>query len=85
MQIIGKKPVVDFYTKPGCHLCDEVFIKLKRLEQMGSIKLNECNIDQNLAWIEEYGMIIPVIKIDGEIIQSGVVDMSVVEEFLLRS
>ncbi|NJK59706.1 MAG: glutaredoxin family protein [Oscillatoriales cyanobacterium SM2_1_8] len=50
------------YEKPGCHLCEEVRVKLAQLEALGlAIALESRNILDNAAWFAEYQYRIPVL------------------------
>ncbi|MDF2557584.1 MAG: glutaredoxin family protein [Bacillales bacterium] len=77
-------PIVEFYTKPGCHLCEEALHDIKKIEQVVRMRLHEYNIDEEDALTEEFGIMIPVIKINGELVQYGNVDMNIVKRVLLR-
>lgn len=63
MRTIG----VTFYTRPGCHLCDDAKESMHVwAEQNGfSIDLHEVNIDSDDAAHERYWLHIPVGTIDG--------------------
>lgn len=52
---------VTVYTKPDCHLCDEVLTLLDRLRPQYKIELTEVNILEDMALYEEYGTKIPVV------------------------
>jgi len=52
---------LNFYTTIGCHLCDDA---KQLLEQIKSpIKINEIEIADDDALIEQYGTLIPVVTI----------------------
>jgi len=60
-----------FYTKPGCHLCDESRLLLSQiLAERGAIGrrapgIEERNILENETWERENAFEIPVIEIGG--------------------
>ncbi len=56
---------VVFYTKAGCHLCDEARELLEDLAAGLSIELTEIDIRTDMQIFEEYRYRIPVIIIDG--------------------
>jgi glutaredoxin len=54
------------YSKPGCHLCDEMKAVVRRVVQRcADISLEEIDISNDAALLERYGMEIPVLLIDG--------------------
>lgn len=52
---------VTFYTRPGCHLCDEAKKKIAPLLREYGAKLREVNIDAEPALNERYTNDVPVI------------------------
>jgi glutaredoxin len=56
---------VIFYTKPGCHLCDEAREHLEDLAADVELELSEIDIRSDDALFERYRYRIPVIVVDG--------------------
>ncbi len=56
---------VTVYTKPGCHLCDEVLLMLDKMTPRYAIELTEVNIIEDIATYEQYKYLIPVVEIPG--------------------
>lgn len=58
------------FSKPGCHLCDEMKSTVHRVlsthSDGASISVNEIDISHDAALLERYGLEIPVLLIDGE-------------------
>lgn len=65
---------VYFYTRPGCHLCDEAKAIVNIVVEELGLRVIERNIEENDEWTEEYGLMIPVVKASGEMIAYGRVD-----------
>ncbi|MGG3449750.1 MULTISPECIES: glutaredoxin family protein [Bacillaceae] len=65
---------VYFYTRPDCHLCEEAKVVMHMVKDEIDITLYERNIDECDKWTEQYGLMIPVVECDGEMIQYGRVD-----------
>jgi hypothetical protein len=59
------KPHVRFYTKPGCHLCEEALREVERANCAGLYTFEEVNILDDPALQSRYGYDIPVVTIDG--------------------
>lgn len=57
------------YSKPGCHLCDEMKSTVHRVLSTRSaapaISVDEIDISSDPALIDRYGLEIPVLLIDG--------------------
>lgn len=62
---MGDRPHVIFYTKPGCHLCDEARREIERAGCTGQFTFAEVNILSNPELQRRYGTEIPVILING--------------------
>jgi len=54
---------INFYTRPGCTLCDEGRIIVQRV--CGDRPWNEINVDDDPELQAEYGEFVPVIEVDG--------------------
>ncbi|MFS8651886.1 MAG: glutaredoxin family protein [Caldibacillus sp.] len=59
------------YTKPNCPLCEEAKKLLEEIEVTKRFRLIEKDITQDDALYEKYGLMIPVLEWQGEIIQYG--------------
>jgi glutaredoxin len=62
---MSHKPHVIFYTKPGCHLCDEAKSELARAGLRARYTFEEVNILDDPELHRRYGTDIPVVVIDG--------------------
>ncbi len=56
---------LELYSRPGCHLCDELRALCRRLEGEFPLRLTEVNIDSDPALAARYGEEIPVLFVDG--------------------
>lgn len=64
-------PEVIFYTKAGCHLCEEARDMLDDIAAEIVYNLTEIDIRSDPAIFEEYRYRIPVIIIDNETVVEG--------------
>ena len=55
-----------FYSKPGCHLCDEALPMVQRLARRYGLELTKVNIESDAQLAERHGERIPVLELDGE-------------------
>jgi glutaredoxin len=62
--MMGAKPHVIFYTKPGCHLCEEAKLEIGRAAVRGRYTFEEVNILSDPELQRRYGADIPVVVID---------------------
>lgn len=66
----GRSPVtaLTIYSKPGCHLCDEMKAVVRRVAHGSAqgITIEEIDISTDAALQERYGLEIPVLLIDGK-------------------
>jgi glutaredoxin len=65
------EPNVTFYTKAGCHLCDEAREMLEEIATEIAYNLTEIDIRSDTALFELYRYRIPVIIVDGTHIVEG--------------
>ncbi|MEB6548839.1 glutaredoxin family protein [Heyndrickxia sporothermodurans] len=65
---------VIFYTREKCQLCKEAKEVLKILQSDYDFELIEKNIDDSDELTEKYGLMIPVIEMNKDIIQYGQID-----------
>ena len=59
------RPRLTLYSRPGCHLCDEMKAVVARVGTRTSFDLDEVNIAGDPALEALYGLEIPVLTIDG--------------------
>ncbi|HEY3993989.1 MAG TPA: glutaredoxin family protein [Ktedonobacteraceae bacterium] len=62
---------VTFYTKAGCHLCEDARELLEEIAEETEYTLTEIDIRSDPAVFELYRYRIPVIKINEEILLEG--------------
>lgn len=60
-----KKNRVTFYTRPGCHLCEEAKAAILASICADEIEIEEIDIDEDAELYERYKYDIPVILING--------------------
>ncbi|PFA67455.1 NrdH-redoxin [Bacillus sp. AFS015802] len=65
---------VTFYTRTQCGLCEDAKMTLKLLRDELGFEINEIDIDESDDLTERFGLMIPVVELDGEILQYGQID-----------
>ena len=65
------QPQVTFYTKAGCHLCEEARNMLDDIAAATAYELTEIDIRSDPDLFEQYRYRIPVIIINGETLLEG--------------
>ncbi|MBS4213256.1 MULTISPECIES: glutaredoxin family protein [Neobacillus] len=58
--------IITLYTRNGCPLCDKAKAALLELKEEYDFSLDEIDIEQDDELHERYGLMIPVVHIDGE-------------------
>jgi glutaredoxin len=58
--------VITLYSRQHCHLCEQAKQSILELQNQYSFRLEEMDIDQSEALTELYGLMVPVIQIDGK-------------------
>ncbi len=53
------------YTRPGCHLCEEMKAVIEHAARRVPLRLEEVNISTDIALTERYGVEIPVLLVEG--------------------
>jgi glutaredoxin len=59
------RPLLVLYSKPGCHLCDEMKHVVDRVGSRIPFTLTVVDISTDRDLLERYGLEIPVLEIDG--------------------
>ena len=54
------------YSRPGCHLCDEMKDVVKRVAQSIPLQVEEIDISTSRELEERYGLEIPVLLVEGK-------------------
>ncbi len=76
-------PQVTFYTKAGCHLCDEAREMLEDLASQVDFDLTEIDIRGNPELFELYRYRIPVIIVNGQMLEGRIEYRDLVRAFHL--
>ena len=58
--------VLTLYSRPGCHLCDEMKAVVARVATAVPLALEEIDISTDPALEARYGLEIPVLLVDGK-------------------
>lgn len=69
------------YTRPGCHLCDDMKAVVSRVGATIPLTLTETDISTDPALEERYGLEIPVLMLEGR----KIAKVRVTEESLQRT
>ena len=76
------KTHVKLYTRNGCHLCEKAEAVLMELKEKWDFEYVEADIDKSDELTEKYGLMIPVVEINGEEVQFGQIDKNFIDEAL---
>ncbi|MFC4183291.1 glutaredoxin family protein [Saccharococcus thermophilus] len=76
---------INLYSKTNCPLCDKAKQVLQELQNEFSFQINEIDIYQDDTLLEKYQLMIPVVEIDGEEVDFGLVQKDVIRKRLLEA
>lgn len=62
---------VVFYTRTGCHLCEDAWLEIDALRRHHRFQLVERDVDTDPALVERFGMCVPVIEVNGKVRMRG--------------
>ncbi|NMD68918.1 glutaredoxin family protein [Bacillus sp. DNRA2] len=77
-------PVITLYSREKCHLCEDAKAAISDLQSEFDFILEEVDIDTEDRLTELYGLMIPVVVMDGEEVQYGQVDKNVIRKRLQK-
>ena len=67
-----------------CHLCEDAKALLEELQTNWRFEIVEVDIDESDELTERYGITIPVIELNGEEIQAGIINKNFIVEAFSR-
>ena len=70
------------YSRPGCHLCDDMKTVVDRVSARVPLSLEVVNIDGDAALTGRYGLEIPVLLVDGRKVAKYRIEEAVLERTL---
>ena len=73
---------IDFYTRTGCHLCEEALAELELATKRFSLLIRSIDIDQDQALVKQYGELVPVVVVQGRERFHGRVNRVLLERLL---
>jgi glutaredoxin len=66
--------VVEIFSKPECHLCEQAKTALEQMQRRHGFELREVNIAADPALLAEYEIRIPLVWVDGHLVCKYFVD-----------
>lgn len=76
--------IVRLYTRHQCHLCEEAKQTILELKKHYSFLLEEIDIAQDDKLTEQFGLMIPVVFVDGEEVLYGQINKTKLSKRLHR-
>lgn len=83
-RIRGEKMKIILYSKKGCHLCDVAKDLLTVFQKKFKYDFEEKDIYEEDFLVEEYGLMIPVVEINGDVVAYGKVTKDDLMPFFSR-
>jgi len=66
--------VITFYTRKRCPLCEKAKELILELKEEHDFSFEEIDIDESDELTEQYGIMIPVVHINGEEVAFGIIN-----------
>jgi glutaredoxin len=66
--------VITFYTRKRCPLCEKAKELILELKEEWNFSFEEIDIDESDELTEQYGIMIPVVHINGEEVAFGIIN-----------
>ncbi|WEG13637.1 glutaredoxin family protein [Pullulanibacillus sp. KACC 23026] len=79
-----RSPVIVFYSKPRCPLCEEAKAALEMVIEPLQLSFKEVDIYQDDKLLDAYQLRIPVITLNGQVIAEGRVSVEALQEIFTR-
>ncbi|MDR4889591.1 glutaredoxin family protein [Fredinandcohnia sp. QZ13] len=73
---------VTMYSKENCSLCSKAKIVIEELSKDYPLDLQEIDIYKDDQLLEKYQIMIPVIEIDGNEVEYGIIHKETIQEYL---
>ena len=75
-------PHVLFYTRRGCHLCDEAWEIVAAAQERHGLTVEKVDVDSDPALAAQHGDCVPVVVIDGKVRFRGRVNAALLERMV---
>lgn len=72
------------YGKKQCGLCQDARLVLEQLRHVYKFELVEIDIYEDETLLENFGLMIPVVEIEGEVVQYGRIHKDVISKRLTK-
>ena len=66
MPAMADAPLLTIYSRPGCHLCDEMKAVVAAVARTTALRIQEIDISGDADLEARYGLEIPVLLVDGK-------------------
>lgn len=74
--------ILTLYTRQQCHLCEQAMQVIMELKNDYSFTIEEIDIDQSDELTEKYGLMIPVLLINGKQAAYGQINKNIIRNRL---
>ena len=73
---------VSVYSRPGCHLCDDLLDMLLPLVRDLAV-VDVCDVDSRSDWRERFGDRVPVVEVNGRFVCQYTLDVAALRQALV--
>ncbi|MEH7223563.1 glutaredoxin family protein [Bacillus sp. JJ1566] len=75
---------VTMYSKDNCSLCTKAKKVIEELSEEFPLDLHEIDIYKDDVLLEKYQILIPVVEIDGNEVEYGIIHKETIQDYLNR-
>ena len=90
LRVFSSAPIrIQILSKPNCCLCDQAYFQISRLVENikaqdveKSFQIEKINIESDPDLNDEFGLTIPVIRVNGTVVSESVIDVPKLRKIL---
>lgn len=56
-----------FYSREGCHLCDDALAEIRQLQKKHGFTLEVLDVDTSKQWQADFGNCVPVVQVNDKV------------------
>jgi glutaredoxin len=73
---------VVFYTRQGCHLCEQAWTQLEQARRRHGFILSKIDIDSDPELVRLHGLHVPVVMVNGRVRFRGIINPVLLDRLL---
>ena len=78
-------PELTFYSRAGCHLCEDMWQQLQELRLERPFQVHRVDVDGDPGLVDKYGYLVPVLASGEELLCHYYLDTKALNDYLDRT